>query len=778
MSNVEVESNNSVASANSLTSGVRMTGQASSSSDVDYYKLYMSSAGTAQFSLSLPSSNYDSYTVDLYDTSGVLQRSYTTSSGGNYSIASQQSGNVYVKISSYWGRADYQLSALSAATSGSVEVESNNSVASANSLTSGVRMTGQASSSSDVDYYKLYMSSAGTAQFSLSLPSSNYDSYTVDLYDTSGVLQRSYTTSSGGNYSIASQQSGNVYVKISSYWGRADYQLSALSTFTSNVAYSLTSQNPSINEGSTASFTLNTTNVATGTSVPYTLTGISAADVSGGALSGNAVVNSSGVATISITLLNDNLTEGAETLTVTAGGASASTVVNDTSKAVDDYSANSTTSGRLTLGSSVTGNIETSGDRDWFAVSLTSGSAYQFRLNANTLNDPYLRLYNSSGTLLTENDDSGGGNNSLISYTATTTGTYYLGTADYSRGTGGYTLSSATISVDDYSANSTTSGRLTLGSSVTGNIETSGDRDWFAVSLTSGSAYQFRLNANTLNDPYLRLYNSSGTLLTENDDSGGGNNSLISYTATTTGTYYLGTADYSRGTGGYTLSSAVINTPNPTTSTSSSFQITVNYSGDSAYASYFTEAAARWSQIIIGDLPNVGTIDDLLISASVITIDGAGGILGQASPTALRGNGGLPYRGFMNFDSADLRGMLDRGTLSSVILHEMGHVLGLGSLWRSGNFVSNSDPYQYIGPYGLEAYKSVSGNSSASYVPLETTGGRGTAGGHWSESLFNSELMTGYAENYPPMPISIVTVGALQDLGYTVNYAAADIFRI
>ena len=546
-----------------------------------------------------------------------------------------------------------------------VEVESNNSVASANSLTSGVRMTGQASSSSDVDYYKLYMSSAGTAQFSLSLPSSNYDSYTVDLYDTSGVLQRSYTTSSGGNYSIASQQSGNVYVKISSYWGRADYQLSALSTFTSNVAYSLTSQNPSINEGSTASFTLNTTNVATGTSVPYTLTGISAADVSGGALSGNAVVNSSGVATISITLLNDNLTEGAETLTVTAGGASASTVVNDTSKAVDDYS-----------------------------------------------------------------------------------------------------------------ANSTTSGRLTLGSSVTGNIETSGDRDWFAVSLTSGSAYQFRLNANTLNDPYLRLYNSSGTLLTENDDSGGGNNSLISYTATTTGTYYLGTADYSRGTGGYTLSSAVVNTPNPTTSTSSSFQITVNYSGDSAYASYFTEAAARWSQIIIGDLPNVGTIDDLLISASVITIDGVGGILGQASPTALRGNGGLPYRGFMNFDSADLRGMLDRGTLSSVILHEMGHVLGLGSLWRSGNFVSNSDPYQYIGPYGLEAYKSVSGNSSASYVPLETTGGRGTAGGHWSESLFNSELMTGYAENYPPMPISIVTVGALQDLGYTVNYAAADIFRI
>jgi hypothetical protein len=71
--------------------------------------------------------------------------------------------------------------------------------------------------------------------------------------------------------------------------------------------------------------------------VPYTISGISAADILGGSLSGNAIVNSGGVATISVTLLNDNLTEGAETLTVTAVGATASTVVNDTSKSVPTY---------------------------------------------------------------------------------------------------------------------------------------------------------------------------------------------------------------------------------------------------------------------------------------------------------------------------------------------------------------------------------------------------------------------------------------------------------
>ena len=56
-----------------------------------------------------------------------------------------------------------------------------------------------------------------------------------------------------------------------------------------------------------------------------------AADVFGGALSGNAVVDSSGLAAISVALLNDLLTEGAETLMVTVGGAKASIVVNDTS---------------------------------------------------------------------------------------------------------------------------------------------------------------------------------------------------------------------------------------------------------------------------------------------------------------------------------------------------------------------------------------------------------------------------------------------------------------
>jgi plastocyanin len=100
---------------------------------------------------------------------------------------------------------------------------------------------------------------------------------------------------------------------------------------TAAATYALISSSSSVNEGSSASFTLDTTNVAAGTSVPYTLSGVSSSDIVGGALTGTATVDSSGRATISVPIASDQLTEGSETLTVTAQGQTASTVINDTS---------------------------------------------------------------------------------------------------------------------------------------------------------------------------------------------------------------------------------------------------------------------------------------------------------------------------------------------------------------------------------------------------------------------------------------------------------------
>jgi hypothetical protein len=196
----------------------------------------------------------------------------------------------------------------------------------------------------------------------------------------------------------------------------------------------------------------------------------------------------------------------------------------------------------------------------------------------------------------------------------------------------------------------------------------------------------------------------------------------------------------------------------------------------------FRLAATRWSQIITGDLPDVPVngrvIDDLEISATGPYIDGPYGVLGQAGPRATRPTGSqLPYTGVMQFDSADLAMMESSGTLTNVILHEMGHVLGIGTLWGQRNFLDVTDATNplYVGANALREYRTLAANATATGVPVENTGGAGTAGGHWRESVFKTELMTGYAEQPGvAMPISRMTVGGLQDLGYVVNYAAAD----
>ena len=57
-------------------------------------------------------------------------------------------------------------------------------------------------------------------------------------------------------------------------------------------SYALSTSSSSVNEGGAFTITLTTTNVANGTSLPYTITGIQSADIGGGALTGDFIVGS------------------------------------------------------------------------------------------------------------------------------------------------------------------------------------------------------------------------------------------------------------------------------------------------------------------------------------------------------------------------------------------------------------------------------------------------------------------------------------------------------
>lgn len=454
----------------------------------------------------------------------------------------------------------------------------------------------------------------------------------------------------------------------------------------------------------------------------------------------------------------------------------------------DSLSDTSAPLGSLAPGGSATGSIEESGDRDIFAISLQAGQNYVFTLNRAAsagLSDPVLRLLGSSGSVIATNDDFGGSLNSRISYTASSSGTFYLDARGYGSNTGSYTLASTgtpPAATDDYRDSvtdlSAPLGALVAGTASSGRIETSGDKDLFSFTVAAGETYVFNLSnasgSGSLADPLLRLLDANGGQIAINDDFGGGRNSQITYTAAASGTVYLEAGGYQTGTGAYTLAGLVDGGP----PTGGGFDVVINYSGDAQYQTYFDQAAARWEEAITGDLPDFvsatfGTIDDLLIDASAVAIDGSGGILGQAGPDTFRSGSNLPAHGIMEFDSADLAGMAADGSLLGVILHEMGHVLGIGTLWDTLGLESN---YRYTGENALAEYRTLSGDANATYVPVEDSGGPGTAGGHWEEDVFQNELMTGYASGN--MAMSRMTIASLEDMGYQVNLDAADAYTL
>lgn len=211
----------------------------------------------------------------------------------------------------------------------------------------------------------------------------------------------------------------------------------------------------------------------------------------------------------------------------------------------------------------------------------------------------------------------------------------------------------------------------------------------------------------------------------------------------------------------------------------------------------FVQAALRWMEIVVGDLPDQllvkaanscsptsihpainETIDDILIFAAVRPLDGPGGILGSAGFCDPDRNGSrLPLYGVMDFDSNDLPTFEANGRLPSLILHEMGHVLGIGTAWVRKGLIQGagtSDPV-YTGVQGRLAWPQLGINYGGQIVPVETEGGAGTRDVHWRESVLDRELMTGFLDPLP-VPLSVLTAASLIDHGYTVNLNAADPF--
>ena len=125
---------------------------------------------------------------------------------------------------------------------------------------------------------------------------------------------------------------GNETATISLDNGEANVSVLVNDSSVATPTYSLTSDVSDVDEGGTVVITLATTNVVTGTNLPYTVTGINAADLSSGSLTGVFVVGTTN--TVTLELANDLTTEGEETITLALdnGLADVEVTVNDTSE--------------------------------------------------------------------------------------------------------------------------------------------------------------------------------------------------------------------------------------------------------------------------------------------------------------------------------------------------------------------------------------------------------------------------------------------------------------
>jgi hypothetical protein len=175
---------------------------------------------------------------------------------------------------------------------------------------------------------------------------------------------------------------------------------------------------------------------------------------------------------------------------------------------------------------------------------------------------------------------------------------------------------------------------------------------------------------------------------------------------------------------------------------------------------------------------NPQPVDEFIVGLKVfVSLQPLPQLVGLGGPCVLREGGGLPLLGEMQLDTAKF-GTAPDVVIEQLVLHEMLHVLGLGTLWLQPRFAAfingteaAADPV-FLGPAALRGWARISGSGAVgnTAVPLELV-----TRGHWRTPPFADEVFSNRLR-LTRQPMSAVTVGALQDLGWDVEPEAYDDF--
>ena len=274
----------------------------------------------------------------------------------------------------------------------------------------------------------------------------------------------------------------------------------------------------------------------------------------------------------------------------------------------DEYGDTPATAAAMTVGSTVHGTLQSSHDVDMFQPLLQAGTTYTFSLQPDDMQVPgsssqMLQVTDASGQVLATSYYSAPGK---LTFTPATTGNYFVAASDSYLGVASmaYSLSSG-LAPDDVGANAAQAGALPIGGKVDGNLETAGDRDWFAVDLDAGSTYWFKLagytdNGGTLGTgagTLLRLVDAQGNEYASVHGVSSAAGSPLAFAPVSSGTYYVEVAAPGA-TGTYQLSAQL--------------GVKDDYGNDTAHAA---ELSVGTGVTGILELPNDKDVFKLMVTA-------------------------------------------------------------------------------------------------------------------------------------------------------------------
>ena len=544
--------------------------------DEDYYRIELVAGYSYDFLVNaLDDPDADIQMQLVTGLNGTISGLGWNNHGSRFSFAPTQSGVYFLKI-----RDDYTYDSSNAVAGaegryaitirGADDVM--NTTASTATITGSgntVRTLGQAD---DVDYFRVNLKAGLTYDFTLTPANSGADMQIAIMNAQNASVTYA---SAGGTVSITPTTGGLFYIRI-----KDDYTYDRAA----EGQYTITAR-----MGDTILGNASTTNWITGT-------GVTASDLAqsndsdwfkvnlvagrsyGFGLGGDGSANSLDdgrieIRTASGALLNSAEENGVATVNPTASGQYFIVVKDDYSydnKGEGNYRINAMMSDTIvnniattaTLGAnaSVVSKIDAPNDTDWFKTKLSAGLTYGFKIagdGGTGVSDPDVYLRDTNGSTILVYGYNSSSPTSTIAYTASRGGTYFVQAGNIDeRDTGSYRLTS--IATDKVRNDVATTATMIEGEKRLGKIDVATDSDWFKVKLVAGREYTIKLSGNTTNpklgDAALSLYDDDGARL--NYSTGfGANPATLTFTATASGTYFLGAAGYYSGsTGNFALS--------------------------------------------------------------------------------------------------------------------------------------------------------------------------------------------------------------------------------